>query len=268
MKIEIIDTPGVNYDAVAHTYDRRVRGAYLKDIIPALKDLARQVGAKCLLDLGCGTGRSLHGLAADLHPPPSLHGLDFSAVMLVQAHRLDPTYRLVQASAPKPPFASQSFDLILSVHAFHHFPNQAQVVQAAYRLLRPGGAFAIINVDPHTCAPGDWWIFDYFEGVREADLRRFPALNEQEAMLHGAGFEQISSPIVQHIDESVVGETIFDSYWLRKDSCSQLILLTDEAYQAGLNCIRHRLAKAETTGKTVIFRTRLAVRMCRGFKQQ
>lgn len=257
----------VDYDTVASDYDRRTRqGSYLAGIGPALQGLARRVGADRLLDLGCGTGQSLRGLAADRRPAPRLFGLDFSAGMLAQARHLDPTYRLTQASAPAPPFVVASFDLVFCVHAFHHFPDKAQVVQAAYELLRPGGILAIVNVDPHACQPGDWWLFDYFDGVRETDLRRFPPLAAQEAMLRDAGFEQIHSPVVQYIEESVSGEAIFDSYWHRKDSCSQLILLSEEAYQAGLARIRARLAQAKAVGETVTFRTRLENRMCYGLK--
>lgn len=259
----------VDYDRVASNYDRRTqRGSYLAGIAPALQALARRVQASRLLDLGCGTGQSLHGLAEGLQSPPRLYGLDFSAGMLAQARHLDPTYRLVRASAPVPPFAAASFDLVFCVHAFHHFPDKARTVRAAYDLLRPGGILAIVNVDPHPCQPGDWWIFDYFDGVRETDLQRFPSQTAQEALLREAGFEQIRSPVVQHIDESANGEAIFDSYWHRKDSCSQLILLSEAAYQAGLARIRARLAQAQATGETVVFRTRLENRMCHGLKPE
>ena len=257
----------VNYDAVAPDYDQRTRqGSYLADIPLALQDLVRQVQAGRLLDLGCGTGRSLLGLAYGLQPSPRLYGLDFSAGMLAQARRLDPAYRLTQASAPFPPFATASFDLVFCVHAFHHFPDKVQVIRAAYDILRPGGVLAIINIDPHACQPGDWWVFDTFEGVRETDLQRFPSLAQQETMLREAGFVQINSPIVQYIDECVSGEAIFDNYWLCKDSCSQLILLSVEAYQAGVKRLRRRLAQAKAAGETVTFRTRLENRMCHGFK--
>jgi ubiquinone/menaquinone biosynthesis C-methylase UbiE len=255
----------VNYDAVASGYSRRAAGGYLSGVTSALQTLARQLKARRVLDLGCGTGLSLQGLVANLQPAPLVYGLDFSGGMLTQARRLDPTYHLVQASAPWPPFAPASFDLVYCVHAFHHFPDKLQAVRAAYILLRPGGALAIVNFDPRE-SRHDWTIYEYFDGVYETDLERFPAKTEQERMLHQAAFQQVSSPIVQYISDNLVGEAVFDSYFLRKGSCSQLILLSEEAYQAGLSKMRAKIAAAQASEEEIIFRTELKNRMCHGFK--
>jgi ubiquinone/menaquinone biosynthesis C-methylase UbiE len=257
----------VNYDAVASDYDRRTQvGSYLSGVTTALQQLAWRVGAQRVLDLGCGTGRSLKGISQTLQPAPLCYGLDFSGGMLTQAKSLDPTYRLVQASAPYPPFASASFDMIFCAHAFHHFPEKPGVVRAAYRLLRPGGAFAIVNFDPHEHQPADWTIYKYFDGVYETDLKRFPALADQEVMLHQAGFQEISSPVVQLIDSELFGQEILENYWLRKDSSSQLILLSEEAYQTGLQRICQAVSEAQAQGEQIIFKAQLKNRMCYGFK--
>jgi len=257
-------TTSVNYDAVAATYDRRTHGGYLEGITAALQKLARQVKAGRVLDLGCGTGRSLRGLADSRQPGPQCYGLDFSAGMLAQACRFDPAYRLVQASAPWPPFAPASFDLVYCVHAFHHFPQQTQVVRAAYRLLRPGGAFAIVNFDPRQCRRR-WYVYDYFAGVYERDLARFPSLAAQNEMLHQAGFQQIQRALVQHITDSLVGDAVFDSYFLQKEACSQFILLSDEAYQAGLARMRAAISGAKARGEELVFHTDIKNWMCYGF---
>jgi SAM-dependent methyltransferase len=255
----------VNYDAVAPSYDQRTQGGYLEGVTSALQNLARQVKAQRVLDLGCGTGRSLRGLADSVQPAPICYGLDFSGGMLTQARQFDSRYRLVNASAPLPPFTPASFDLVFCVHAFHHFPDKPQVVQAGYRMLRPGGVFAIVNFDPYECRES-WYIYDYFAGTYETDLARFPRLTEQEAMLNHAGFRQVNREVVQRIDDKIEGEAIFDSYFLQKNACSQLILLSDEAYQAGLARIRAKLAESEARGKTVVFRTKIKNWMFYGFK--
>jgi SAM-dependent methyltransferase len=257
----------VDYDTIAPSYDRRVQeGTYLLGVTPALEELARQVNAQHILDLGCGTGRSLQGLVDSLQPAPILYGLDLSARMLAQARSLNSGYRLIQASAPSPPFAPASFDLVFCAHAFHHFPDKPQVVRAVSTLLRPGGVLAIVNFDPREVQQGDWPIYEYFEGTYETDLARFPAITDQEAMLREAGFQQVSSPIVQYIESKVIGEAIFEDYHIRKEACSQLILISAEAYQAGLKRMRTKLETAKTRGEAVIFRTYLKNRLCHGFK--
>jgi ubiquinone/menaquinone biosynthesis C-methylase UbiE len=255
----------VDYDSIAPSYDQRTEKGYLLGITQALQSLARQVKARRILDLGCGTGRSLFGLANSLEPSPVCYGLDFSAGMLTQAHRFDSTYHLVRASAPLPPFAPSNFELIFCVHAFHHFPDQAQVVRSAYALLQPGGALAIVNIDPHD-SDDEWYAYDYFEGVYETDLARFPTVAEQETMLRQAGFQQVSSPIVQLIENDMIGETVFDNYFLRKEACSQFILLTEEAYQAGLDRMHAAVAQAKAKDEQIVFQTRHKDRMCHGFK--
>ena len=253
----------VNYDAVAPKYDDRAKKGYLSGAREALQDLARQVNARRVLDLGCGTGRSLQTLAGSLQPAPLRYGLDFSGGMLTQAYQLNSDYRLVQASAPWPPFAPATFDLVFCAHAFHHFPNKPHVVQAAYKLLRPGGVFAMVNFDPRE---GDWYVYTYFEGTYETDLQRFPAIAEKEAMLIKAGFQQVSSPVVQHIDGCEVGEGILSSYYLRKDASSQLILTSDEVYQAGVVRIKAAIAEVKAKAEEITFSIQLKNRMCHGFK--
>ena len=82
----------VNYDAVAGRYDERIKGGYLTGTNRGIQDLARRVNARRVLDLGCGTGRSLVG-PAGLHPAPACFGLDFSAGMLAKARAWQSRYK-------------------------------------------------------------------------------------------------------------------------------------------------------------------------------
>lgn len=243
----------INYNDIASKYNQRAQAGYLLGVTSALQNLAQRVKARRVLDLGCGTGLSLQGLASSLKPAAVCYGLDISVAMLAQARCLDPSYRLVCASAPFPPFVASSFDLVFCVHAFHHFPNKPQVVQSAYEILKPGGALAIVNFDPRECRHS-WYVYDYFEGSYETDLERFPSVAEQKAMLRQAGFQQVSSLVVQFIDSSLTGESVFDSYYLRKDACSQLILLSAETYQVGLRRIREKVAEAKARGESIVFK--------------
>jgi hypothetical protein len=132
-------------------------------------------------------------------------------------------------------------------------------------LLQPGGVLAIVNFDPHD-EGNKWYVYDYFESVHETDLARFPTVAEQETMLRQAGFQQVSSPIVQLIENDIIAEAVFDSYFLRKQACSQFILLTEEAYQAGLDRMHAAVAQAKAKDEQIVFQTRLKDRMCHGFK--
>lgn len=255
----------VDYDVISRTYNQRPESDYLSGIPMALRTLAQTVNVRCALDLGCGTGRSLKGISRGLSTAPICFGLDFSAGMLAKARQLDGNYRLVRATAHLPPFKPSAFDLIFSVHAFHHFQDQPQVVKSAFNLLRPGGAFAIVNIDPRECGRDDY-IYKYFEGTYKTDLSRFPSAADIESMFVDVGFIDFRSPIVEQIRERWENEAIFDSYFLKKNACSQLILLTDEAYQRGMESIRRKIYEARLKNKTAVFRTELKNRMFHGFK--
>ena len=257
--------PQVDYDSIAPRYDERTASSYLSGIPAALILLARRVRAQCILDLGCGTGRSLQGIAEGLETKPVCFGLDSSTGMLAQARHLDSSYKLVQATASMPPFIPATFQVVFCVHAFHHFPDKVGVVGEAFDLLCPGGAFAIVSIDPRECSQDDY-IYKYFQGTYETDLARFPSMSDIETMLHDAGFEEIQSPVVQEIDEASQGEAIFDCYFLQKNSSSQLILLSDEEYRLGLRRIQEEVSEAKARNWKAIFQTRMMNRMFHGFK--
>ncbi len=117
-------------------------------------------------------------------------GLDLSSGMLAQARSRSGGFALVQAVAWQLPFPSSSFDLIFCVHAFHHFGDQPGFIQRAYRLLRPGGALAIIGMDPHS-GRDRYYIYDYFEGTRETDLQRFAPSASIADWMSSAGFSRV-----------------------------------------------------------------------------
>jgi SAM-dependent methyltransferase len=262
-------TVQVNYNDIAGSYDQRSRFGYLDSFGPPLARLVAQTDAQHILDVGCGTGRALQVLAEHLSEASLRIGLDFSAGMLNTATRSASRWQSqplwVQASAPFPPFKAAFFDLITIVHAFHHFPQQQKVVDAAFTLLRPGGVLAIANFDPREI--GDKWpVYRYFEGTYEADLQRFPGVANLEMMFRQAGFQQVTSPVAEVVDETITGEAIFKDYWLQKEACSQLILLSQPAYQAGLRRIEAEVARARKTGSEAVFHTFMQNRLTHGFK--
>jgi SAM-dependent methyltransferase len=251
----------VNYDRIAATYDQRFEGDGMSGTAAALLALARELGASRVLEVGCGTGRFL----ADLRPvADQLYGLDLSAGMLARARQRDGRLHLVCGHAGWPPFPSASFDLVCCVNAMHHFDRQRAFVSEARRLLRPEGALAVIGMDPHG-RRDSWYIYRYFEGIYEADLVRFPSWGTALDWMVAAGFERVEQRPVERILARKVGRAVLKDPFLRKEAASQLALLTDEAYAAGLRRIREALDAAEEAGEQLAFPTDIQIGMMVGW---
>jgi ubiquinone/menaquinone biosynthesis C-methylase UbiE len=252
----------VDYDRLAPTYDRRFETGEQQGVLSALKDLLAEVRADRILEAGCGTG---HWLAALAPAARQSHGLDFSAGMLNQARQRDQPLDLVRARAGSPPYAGEAFDLVLCVNAIHHFRDAAGFVQEACRLLRPGGVLGIIGTNPD-CRRDRWYVYDCFEGTWETDLGRFPSWGSVLDWALRAGFERVAWHAVERIHDPKHGRAVLDDPFLRKEACSQLALLSDEGYAAGIRRIREILEQAEIRGDTPIFQSDLTVGMLIAYK--
>lgn len=239
----------VDYDPIAPGYHQRYAANPLAGVAAALRGLASGRASPHILEAGCGTGRWL----SELFPlAGQICGLDLSAGMLQQARQRGPHVQLVCGSAARLPFPTASFDLIYCVNALHHFDQPERFIAEARRLLRPGGALALIGMDPHT-GRDRWYLYDYFHGTRQADLARFPPAAKLAAWLSAAGFSRIASREVERITATLTGREVLADHFLTKDGTSQLSLLSQNAYEAGLGRIEADVEAAEAAGQKAEF---------------
>jgi ubiquinone/menaquinone biosynthesis C-methylase UbiE len=104
-----------------------------------------------VLDLACGTGRTLRQLRGAM-PEAQLIGLDLSGAYLRQANRWlsqlpGELPQLVQGNAEALPFADGSIQAITCVFLLHELPPAARVnvLAEAYRVLEPGGVLVLAD---------------------------------------------------------------------------------------------------------------------------
>jgi SAM-dependent methyltransferase len=251
-------TPHLDYDNIAPEYNQRYTSSPLPERADALINLIQQVNARRILEVGCGTGFWLDTFSSMVD---GVYGLDYSLGMLEQAkHRPSPLV-LLRGDAIHLPYQDDFFDLLYCVDAIHHFRKPDKFISEAFRVLRPGGALAVVGSDPHG-GDATWYVYDYFEEVLETDLQRFPSESEILTWMREEGFQNISSKGVEHISEVHFSADVFNDPFLKKNSCSQLALLSDEAYQAGLEKIKAAVAREEQ----VVFRNELFIKMFTGLK--
>lgn len=143
-----------------------------RQVIPPITRFAnaRPEGAKPLklIDIACGTGRTLHQIART-HPTMRLTGVDLSpAYVRIARERLRDVGELTMhaENAEHLPYADGTFDIATSVYLFHELPRNARrnVVREMFRVVSPGGL--VVIEDSAQLADS---------GVIEHALRNFPA---------------------------------------------------------------------------------------------
>ena len=129
-------------------------------------------------------------------------------------------------------------------NAIHHFEHFEEFIAEAKRLLRPGGTLAVIGMDPHH-GHDRWCVYDYFPETRAADLARYPSSGQiTDAMLR-AGFSAVECRVASRFRQTRRGRAVLADPELQRNGCSQLALLSDAQYEAGIRRIESALRWAE-----------------------
>ncbi len=114
---------------------------------PAIEDLSKlaplaKVPRPCIVDVGCGCGRSFE-ILNEVFQPHKMIGLDIDANMLeISRNRTRDAGLGVsfhQCSCSSIPLSDQSVDIVFCHQTFHHFVEQEKSVSEFFRILRPGG---------------------------------------------------------------------------------------------------------------------------------
>ena len=118
-----------------------------------------------ILDLCCASGQATQILTKTSR---NVTGLDASPLSLERAKENVPQANYVEAFAEDIPFTENKFDLVHTSAALHEMlPEQLQkILKEVYRILQPGGVFAIVDFHQPTnplFVPGLWVFFWLFE---------------------------------------------------------------------------------------------------------
>lgn len=97
-----------------------------------------------VLDLCCGAGQTTQFLVQFSR---RVTGLDASPIALQRAAANVPQAKYVEGLAEKMPLADNRFDLVHTSAAMHEMNSEqlGQILQEVYRVLKPGGIFALVD---------------------------------------------------------------------------------------------------------------------------
>ncbi|MGK7925355.1 MAG: class I SAM-dependent methyltransferase [Spirulina sp.] len=154
-----------------------------------------------ILDLCCGAGQVTRFL---VRRSDRVTGLDASPKAIERARQNVPQGNYVEAFAEKMPFAENTFDIVHVSAALHEMnPEQfQQILQEVYRILRPGGIFAIVDFHQPTnplFVPGlavFMWLFEtetawqLLERDLIAELQKV-GFQDCDRVLHAGGSLQV-----------------------------------------------------------------------------
>lgn len=224
----------VNYDQIAHLYDEPVRDHGVDQQLVRFLAERPDLAIECVrvLDVGCGTGKQL---VADhvTYPRLACTGLDLFAGMLAIAQRRGPEIGWVQGDAARLPFASAGFDYLTNQFSYHHVEDKRAFIAEVFRVLRPGGRFVLVNIDPWQMPA--WIIYQFFPDAAALDHQHFLRAESLADLMRLAGFVKVRVTHGHRVTHESLGD--FLRYARQRYRASQLMAIGDGAYQAGLQRI-------------------------------
>jgi len=231
-----------DYDSVAGGYDVRYRNYDYAAIKQGLSTFLGDASLRSILEVGCGTGYWLRTMAGRAR---GIVGIDRSAEMLARAKGSGAS--LVRARAESLPCAAATFDRLVCVNAIHHFGDRDAFWAEAHRVLKPGGGVLAIGLDPHA-GRDTWWIYEHFPETVAIDLQRYPAVRTIRAEMVRAGFQWAESYEVQTFEHVMPAARAFERGLVARSFSSQLAVLTDEEFDAGVARLKRAMDHAAQRG--------------------
>jgi ubiquinone/menaquinone biosynthesis C-methylase UbiE len=185
-----------HFDRWARRYDRSLLQPVLFGPVHAsvvATTRARLAASAAVLDIGCGTGRLLERLGAAL-PDGTLVGLDQSAGMAQAAKRLRPRLTVERGIAEALPHRDGAFDAVFTTVSFHHWTDKPAGIAEVFRVLRPGGLFALTDIsrDDLPSWPAPLW------ALARRRMHDMPRLEERQGMVEAAGFRIVAQEPTLH----------------------------------------------------------------------
>lgn len=134
---------------------------YVLDPVMIPRALGRPPGRA--LDVGCGEGRFCRVLSEGGF---DVTGIDPTSALLAQARARDSRSAYVEGVAERLPFADATFSLLVSYLSLIDIPNIQAAISEMARVLSPGGALLIANINGFNSACSDAGWVEGWSGER------------------------------------------------------------------------------------------------------
>lgn len=99
-----------------------------------------------LLDVGCGNGAMLSYLSHNLFDQFSLYGIDLSSkAVKIAKNELGNKAEVCKGNVEELPFKDETFDVVICMHSFHHYPHPMKALSEMRRVLNNHGHLLIVE---------------------------------------------------------------------------------------------------------------------------
>ena len=174
----------VDYDKIAHRYDRHRRGG--GPYQPLLLSLARECGARRVLEVGAGTGNNTAAFADGC--PCEMVALDLSREMIRKGMAKNVPAHWAQADATHIPLSDGSMDFAFGCYMLHYISSLRAMFEECARVVAEGAvAFVTASHEFIENHPMN----KYFPSFAEIDKARFQPVTEVCDVLSMAGFSEV-----------------------------------------------------------------------------
>jgi ubiquinone/menaquinone biosynthesis C-methylase UbiE len=168
----------------------RSSGHLNEESLRLLVEWAELSGQDTVLDVACGTGMVACAFAQIAR---HVSGIDLTSAMLEQAKLLAQQRNLSNLSwyegdIEALPFSDNSFSVVLSRYAFHHFLNPRLVISEMSRVCHPGGKIMIVDA---VLPPEKIDAYNRFEKLLDPSHNRALTMEEMQGLVKEAGLQDM-----------------------------------------------------------------------------
>jgi len=161
-----------------------------EDILERVVRLARPEGSDRALDVACGPGLLVCGMARHVGHAT---GIDLTPAMLEQARRTQQAQGVDnvswdQGDVAAMPYADGTFDIVTCRFAFHHFSDPLPVLREMRRVSRVGGRIVVADSAPEQ---GKAAAFNAMEKMRDPSHTRALAVEDLTALFASSGLVDV-----------------------------------------------------------------------------